>query len=221
MKLGKSSPDDSGIKINMSKLKSFSNSNDDLTIKFSSVRNWKNTYSLDFLLQQFNKKEQLEKGEEWYCRSCKKHVLALKKINIYKAPRNLVVHFKRLKLDEGQGPLISFPVRDFDLGPHVISKKSVDSYQIRPEEFLKPESLPNFEIIQKYQRKWKLNKEGLVYDLRGIVNHVGSQSYGHYTANCEVEGQWHNFDDSYVSKVGEDALVSEKAYILFYELKGG
>lgn len=34
-------------------------------------------------IDAFVKKEQLEKGNEWYCNKCKKHVLATKQMEIF------------------------------------------------------------------------------------------------------------------------------------------
>lgn len=62
-------------------------------------------------------------------------------------------------------------------------------------------------------------KDKLLYRLYAISNHYGSVGFGHYTAfalhpqdNC-----WYSFDDSSVSKVSEDQIVTGAAYILFYE----
>lgn len=81
-----------------------------------------------------------------------------------------------------------------------------------------------------------------LYDLYGVVNHSGTLSFGHYTAQCfnEAEGKWFNYDDSYVSEIkpggyytgagmeqlqmDERFLTSEivtpRAYLLFYKRRG-
>lgn len=50
-----------------------------------------------------------------------------------------------------------------------------------------------------------------------IVNHSGSQNFGHYTADCLVGNQWVSFNDSSAYKTSKDRLVTKQAYILFYE----
>jgi len=40
-----------------------------------------------------------------------------------------------------------------------------------------------------------------VYELVGVVNHMGEINYGHYTADCKnpINGRWYCFNDSSVS----------------------
>jgi ubiquitin carboxyl-terminal hydrolase 4/11/15 len=54
--------------------------------------------------------------------------------------------------------------------------------------------------------------------LYAISNHFGGLSGGHYTAygkNC-IDGQWYDFNDSSVTSMSPDSLVSRSAYLLFY-----
>lgn len=50
----------------------------------------------------------------------------------------------------------------------------------------------------------------MLYDLIGIVNHYGSLSGGHYTAYwyCKAYDSWYEFDDSSVSKVNENQIIT-------------
>jgi len=64
---------------------------------------------------------------------------------------------------------------------------------------------------------------GSLYDLFGIVCHVGNSERGHYTAFSRSLGSgsdWHYYDDAVVSPVREDEVASERvaslAYVLFY-----
>ena len=64
---------------------------------------------------------------------------------------------------------------------------------------------------------------GTLYDLFGIVCHVGSAERGHYTAfsrSVASGSDWHYYDDAVVSPVREDEVASERvaslAYVLFY-----
>lgn len=43
----------------------------------------------------FSQEETLGGSDKWYCSKCKDHVPAFKKMEIYKTPEFLVVHFKR------------------------------------------------------------------------------------------------------------------------------
>jgi ubiquitin C-terminal hydrolase len=44
-----------------------------------------------------SEEEELERGNEWFCSHCKDHKLAKKVIQIYKAPKILILHLKRFK----------------------------------------------------------------------------------------------------------------------------
>jgi ubiquitin C-terminal hydrolase len=39
---------------------------------------------------------------------------------------------------------------------------------------------------------------------------------GHYTAYAKNDGSWYSFNDSSVSKVSSNEVVSRDAYMLFY-----
>ena len=69
-----------------------------------------------------------------------------------------------------------------------------------------------------------------VYDLCGIINHLGqSLSLGHYTAfarthdkheTCKDEISWRLFDDQHVQYVqNENQIFSREAYVLMYRLR--
>ena len=68
---------------------------------------------------------------------------------------------------------------------------------------------------------------GLNYELYGIINHVGGLNSGHYysfikkynESNNKFYKQWYCCNDSQVTEItNEEALTSENAYILFYNL---
>lgn len=50
----------------------------------------------------------------------------------------------------------------------------------------------------------------------GVVNHFGSNFFGHYTAFCKVGDKWFDFDDSTVSEIPVKNIVSKDAYTLIY-----
>ena len=64
------------------------------------------------------------------------------------------------------------------------------------------------------------NKSSYVYDLYGVCNHSGGVSGGHYTAHVKnANGNWYNFNDTNVSRISENKIVSTMAYCLFYRKK--
>ena len=58
-----------------------------------------------------------------------------------------------------------------------------------------------------------------IYDCYGVINHSGGVNGGHYTAYCKANDKnWYLFNDTRVSKVKEDSVISNQAYVLFYKL---
>ena len=185
------------------------------------LSSYKNEYSIYQLLKNFEKPEILDKENAWYCSNCKKHVQATKKIKIYKLPKYLIINFKKLKNSSKNPPLITFPTNELDLTDFTINKNSIQNYKIKSEEFY------NNKDIEYYKEKNKelifnandTNKEiKLKYRLYGVINHYGSQHFGHYTASCIYEeNKWGYFNDSSVRDEEEDNVVGEGAYCLFYK----
>jgi ubiquitin C-terminal hydrolase len=64
-------------------------------------------------------------------------------------------------------------------------------------------------------------KSSYVYDLYGVCNHNGGVMGGHYTSYVKnANGKWYHFNDTSVSELrSADAVVSPKAYCLFYRKK--
>jgi ubiquitin C-terminal hydrolase len=64
-------------------------------------------------------------------------------------------------------------------------------------------------------------KKTYIYELYGICNHSGSVYGGHYTAYVKnANGKWYHFNDTNVTEVSLlSAIISAKAYVLFYRKK--
>ena len=64
-------------------------------------------------------------------------------------------------------------------------------------------------------------KSSYIYDLYGVCNHSGGVMGGHYTSYVKnANGKWYHFNDTSVSELRSgDAVVSPKAYCLFYRKK--
>ncbi|KAF3794728.1 Ubiquitin carboxyl-terminal hydrolase 24, partial [Nymphaea thermarum] len=61
--------------------------------------------------------------------------------------------------------------------------------------------------------------EGRRYELVATITHIGRDpSRGHYVADAKhVEGRWLRFDDASVSVVGQNDVLHDQAYVLFYQ----
>ena len=149
--------------------------------------------NLNDRMEHFRLTEKLEKNNEWYCKDCKKHQQAYKKLELFYTPKLLVLHLKRFEYSsmgryrtyaEKIGVGIDFPLDDLQLGGHIVG----------------PDSNP-------------------VYELYAVSQHYGSCGGGHYTAICKNNGKWYDFNDSSVSSSSSSSLVSPAAYLLFYRRK--
>ena len=145
-------------------------------------------------LEHFRLTEKLEKNNEWYCKDCKKHQQAFKKLELFYTPKVLILHLKRFEYTamgkyrtyaEKIDMNIDFPLDTLDMSPYIIGPDSSKA----------------------------------IYELYAVSQHYGSCGGGHYTAVCKNDGKWYNFNDSSVSSSNESSVVSSAAYILFYRRK--
>ena len=64
------------------------------------------------------------------------------------------------------------------------------------------------------------NKDSYIYDLYGICNHSGNVLGGHYTSHVKnANDKWYLFNDTQVSEIPADNVVSPQSYCLFYRKK--
>lgn len=146
--------------------------------------------TIEECFKDFSKPEKLGEDDMWYCPRCAKHVQAEKRMQIWKVPDILVVHFKRFsnartaygrssKVDA----FVDFPIEGLDLSGEVEGHKVAKRVRLaRGEEENEEE---------------EEEEESLVYDLFAVDNHFGGLGGGHYTAFAknEEDGKWHDFDD--------------------------
>ena len=156
---------------------------------------YSNNINLYDCLNLFNSEEILEGDNQWYCNKCKKHQDVTKKMDIYKSPYYLIIQLKRFKQDEmGQRSIFN------------IFNSSKNSTFI---------DFPTSNLdISKYLLS---NISGGKYNLIGVINHYGGESFGHYTAYCLNNNKWCEYNDESVSIISESKVVSSAAYVLFYK----
>ena len=64
------------------------------------------------------------------------------------------------------------------------------------------------------------NSSEYIYNLFGTGNHSGNVSGGHYTANIKnINDKWYNFNDTIVTEVSENEVITPYTYCLFYRKK--
>eukprot|EP00949_MAST-11_sp_MAST-11-sp1_P000197 g197.t1 len=146
-----------------------------------------NALSLEECLQHYSTEEVLDRDNLWFCPNCKDHVAAAKKIDIYRLPSILVILLKRFKFrnmiySEKIDTFVDFPVNGLDMGPFVLGNEDGRS---------------------------------TIYDLYAVSNQYGRMGFGHYTAFArELDSDvnnWYNFDDSRVTPMKEDDVVTSAA----------
>jgi ubiquitin carboxyl-terminal hydrolase 4/11/15 len=154
----------------------------------------RSTCSLADCFRAFSEEETLGENDAWYCNKCKDHVLATKKMDVWRAPDVLIIHLKRFQYTrlwrEKLDTLVDFPFEGLDMGPWLGSAE---------------------------------NKQDAIYDLYAISNHMGGLGGGHYTAYAKNlhNQQWYDFNDSSVTPVRDiEEMKSSSAYVLFYARRG-
>lgn len=153
--------------------------------------------TLEDCLDNFTLAEKLEKGNEWYCSSCKKNQNSLKRMELYYIPKNLIIMLKRFETKMigktkiqiwKNNNLVKYPVNNLSLGRYFASN--------------------NF-----------YKENNVSYDLYAISQHSGSLEGGHYATACRNFGKWYELDDATVFPSDEQTVVSAEGYILFYRRK--
>lgn len=146
-----------------------------------------NIITLDDCFQLFNLEENLEIGNEWFCKNCKNHVNALKKLEFFFLPKIMCICLSRFKKNGSyytkNEKYIEFPINNLDMNKYIIYKDG-----------------------QNY-----------IYDIFAVCEHYGGREGGHYTAICKnYDGKWYSYDDSNLSLSSENEVCTRNAYILFY-----
>lgn len=184
---------------------------------------------IKFLIEKFSEREEMiDENNLVYCSKCKEHTPSYKRLQIFTAPRILVLHMKKLKelthvrnqsLREKPYLDIGFPLENFDMTDFVVSRQPVSSYNIRTSEFVASE---NEEVNKRMDLDYHFPEGSrLVYDCYAVINHYGSSYFGHYNSYIKTDAeQWHCFDDDSVRKVDSpNDVITEAAYVLFYKLR--
>ena len=165
-------------------------------------------------LRSYCKEERLGRGELWKCPYCKCEREATKQITITRAPKVLVVHFKRFSASKNETARkvhtpINFPLHQLNIGPYMLPSLSPNKKEaIANAESGDPAITPPF-----------------VYDCYAVMRHLGtSLGGGHYIALVRdyARSCWRKFDDEYSSDFDpsksrpEQRLQNEQAYLVFY-----
>mgnify|MGYP002624441291 FL=1 len=152
--------------------------------------------SLKDAMDLFGNNNVLKDDDMWYCSKCQKHQIAKQKLQIYKAPKYLIVQLKRFNIKKSydgnsnfsgvkNNTFVNYPVKDLDLTKYIVGP----------------------------------DKSNSKYNLYGVIQHFGSLNGGHYTALCKNQDNWVDYNDSTIEFAKDNNPISQNAYILFYKSK--
>ncbi|KAJ2744756.1 hypothetical protein GGI20_002725 [Coemansia sp. BCRC 34301] len=139
-------------------------------------------------LRSFTRPEMLAKDNRYRCEKCSKLVDATKQMSVYRLPRALTLQLKRFS-SFGGGKIGRFV--EFSLSLNMKGFVSANSPERGPYE----------------------------YSLYAVLVHSGGSSRsGHYYSFVKSPaGAWYELNDSSVRQVSERTVLSQTAYLLFYE----
>lgn len=128
-------------------------------------------------------------GDDMYaCEKCKDKRQATKQISIWRTPKILIVLLKRFRTH----------------GQHAAKINDMVTY---PFKLDLTQFCTSFDSMNKSQ-----------YNLFSVCNHQGATGGGHYFAYCkDTDGKWRQYNDSSVSEISEERVITKDAYCLFYE----
>lgn len=146
--------------------------------------------SIQDCMKAYTQQELLDESDSYYCAQCKTHRAVSKKISLYRLPEVLVVHLKRFSYSTFSRDKVTTPIKFPTNGLDVAAYCAQDA----------------------------VLDGSTLYDLTGVVHHMGSLNGGHYTAECvnADTNDWYDFNDSSVSPIKKPQLCSSSAYILFF-----
>ncbi|TMW63762.1 hypothetical protein Poli38472_002703 [Pythium oligandrum] len=178
-----------------------------------------NSTSLSQCLDALFQDEAIPLDDHWMCERCGQQRAGTRRSDVWKLPDLVMVQLKRFQYQENGyrqkvRTVVDFPLRGLDFSRWVgASSPTASSHD--PDSY--------------------------VYDLYGVVNHVGGLARGHYTAHCRYDGDfeesarvfandnsrshgdaqfddlWMRFDDEKVVEIAPGDVITDAAYVLFYK----
>ena len=78
--------------------------------------------SLNDTFEILREEELLDENNEWFCDNCKKKQRAIKKLEIYNAPKILIIQIKRFSHNNKINTKVNFPLTNLDINNYILSK---------------------------------------------------------------------------------------------------
>ena len=157
---------------------------------------FKTKINLNDCFDYFFSEEKIEENA-YYCTKCKKRNKFLKKMDINREPYYLIIQFNRFKINSGDK-----------------NTKFFNAFNYTKNDIFIDFPLQNFDLSEYI---FGNENQRANYNLIGVINHYGDGFYGHYTSYCLNRNNWYCFDDETVTEINRDKIVTNSAYILFYQ----
>lgn len=94
----------------------------------------------------------------------------------------------------------------------IIDIKRFDAFNSKKQNYI---DIPHMLDLNSYVIGYK--NDDNKYSLYAVCNHGGVTQGGHYTVNIKnANGKWYNYNDTSVSLIKEDQVITAKAYCVFY-----
>lgn len=151
------------------------------------------TNTLNDCLKEFTKPDLLTGDNKYKCDTCKEHCDATKRMFIWDLPEMLIIQFKRFS----------------NLGRRTSKNDKVIKFPL--------ENLTFEDTYHQYRVR------DYVYNLYGIVYHMGGLGGGHYISYTKnpLNNKWYRYNDETVHHIPDDDIEKEiqtsGSYILFYK----
>jgi len=125
-------------------------------------------------------------------------------MELYRLPKILILHLKRFKTN-----------KVFNIGQTYFSGGSskINTFVQFPG--------CDEELDMTHYCTGNFSKNKILYQLIGVSNHFGGMGGGHYTAYAKnhFNQKWYDYNDQHVTYASLKDIVTEAAYVLFYQLK--
>lgn len=156
--------------------------------------NWSDIYDC---LNNYIKKEQLEKDNKVWCNFCFHKNQAYKSNYLWRTPKVLIINFKRFKYNDygmmtsKNTKFIKYPINDLNI-----------------EKYINPNS--------PFLSKCKYNL--FAVNIHKSFSGVNSINFGHYISCVKnrFNNKWHIFDDNCVTEANINEIINSNSYLLFY-----
>lgn len=163
--------------------------------------NSENNNKLDKLLEsQFNNNEIITDDNKYQCDSCNDKYEATTNMTLWHSPHRLIIQLKRFSNSNSR---LSKNINHVDCPLNNL------------------DMTPYMCINKRFQDK------KLLYELYGVIHHMGSLNGGHYIAFTKnlINNKWYKYDDNHIIYIGDesdnehlyDILINKNTYMLFYK----